>query len=197
MHSDMTPPELLDVLTVWFGGTDQEQLGRVRQSWFRKDPVFDDMLRQRFLGLWQDACDGKIAPQADDALSMLAWVVLTDQLPRNMFRGDARSFATDALALRAANAMVAAGQDQVLPLPAKVFVYLPFEHSEQLADQDRAIVLFDALGEGELAAGYQDYARRHRDIIVTFGRFPHRNAVLGRDNTPEETAFLQTPGSSF
>ena len=123
----------------------------------------------------------------------MALVILLDQFPRNLFRGQARAFAGDARALALAKRAVAAGLDEAMPRAHRLFLYMPFEHSEDLADQETCIERMTALG----SAGYLDYARRHRDIIARFGRFPHRNAALGRDSTAEEIAFLKEPGSSF
>jgi uncharacterized protein (DUF924 family) len=120
--------------------------------------------------------------------------VLLDQVPRNLFRGQGRAFASDAAARAIAREAIDQGFDRNLPQPQRLFLYLPFEHSESLADQDESVRLIGALDENPT---WKDYAIRHRDVIARFGRFPHRNAALGRRNTAEETAFLATPGSSF
>lgn len=123
--------------------------------------------------------------------------MLTDQLPRNMFRGTAQAFATDALALACARKVLAKGWDAPMLPVERMFVYLPFEHSEALEDQSRALELFEPLGAFTETADTPDYARRHWEIVKRFGRFPHRNAILGRVGTPEETEFLKQPGSGF
>ena len=172
------------VLEFWFHGDES------RMAWFRKDPDFDAEIRQRFLDLWMQAHEGGLDAWCAGPESALAYIVVCDQFPRNMFRGEARAFATDAKALAAARNFV--GQDWHAGLPAvrQLFVYLPFEHSEDLADQQRALELF---------AGHSnyEYAVKHWEIIRRFGRFPHRNAALGRATTPEEAVFLEQPGSSF
>jgi len=177
-------PRAQAVLEFWFRG-DAE-----RAEWFRKDPSFDDEIRARFLPLYEEAAGSALAAWRDSPRSCLALIVLLDQFPRNMFRDTARAFATDALALDAARHAVACGHDRALRGVERTFVYLPFEHSESLADQERALELFAS------HANYE-WARRHWEIVKRFGRFPHRNAILGRENTAAETEFLKQPGSSF
>ena len=159
--------------------------------------VLDDALRVfaaancrgRFLATWEE----QRSRPAEDFLGSpdeaLAAVLLFDQMPRNMFRGDPRSFATDAIARDIAAAAVERGYDARLPAERRIFLYLPFEHGEDLADQDRSVALFEAIGNDF----YTDFARKHRDVIVRFGRFPHRNAVLGRASTQDEVAFGLEP----
>lgn len=185
------------ILEFWFGGSDDSFLSVPRSAWFNKDEVFDGIIRERFLGLWRQARAGELPPDADDARRALAWLILCDQFPRNLFRGSAEAFATDGLALALARRMVEQGLDRQLPHIARTFVYLPFEHSEALADQDEAIRLFAAMNEDPGMARYIDFAHRHRDVIVRFGRFPHRNAALARVSTPEEQAYLAEPGAGF
>jgi uncharacterized protein (DUF924 family) len=127
----------------------------------------------------------------------LAAILLLDQLPRNLYRGTAEAFATDAMAREAAQAALARGLDRSLPAVWRQFMYLPFEHSEDLGDQDRSLALFGALARDSAFASTLDYAKRHHAIIARFGRFPHRNRALGRATTPEEEEFLREPGSSF
>ena len=177
----MPPGEVLDF---WFGLD--------RKYWFRKDAAFDAEIRARFLPLYERAAAGQLAEWTGAPRSCLALVILLDQFGRNMFRGSARAFAADPLALEAARAIVGAGWDASYTAEQRSFAYLPFEHSESLADQERCCALMKPLGE-EL---YR-YAERHREIIARFGRFPHRNAALGRESTPEEIEFLALPGSSF
>jgi len=188
----IVPPPAQAVLDFWFGS------GGIRAEWFRKDPAFDAQIRERF-GAWVDrAVAGELADWQASPQAALARIVLLDQFTRNIHRGSARAFAGDALALAAARAMVASGQDAMLPPVPRAFVYMPFEHAEDLAAQNEAVRLFTALAAQapELDENL-DYARRHRAIIERFGRFPHRNAALGRPSTPEEAAFLQQPGSGF
>ncbi|OQS34622.1 hypothetical protein B0T40_14960 [Chromobacterium haemolyticum] len=185
------------ILEFWFGGSDDSFLSVPRSAWFNKDEVFDGVIRERFLETWRQARAGELPPDADDARRGLAWLILTDQFPRNLFRGSAEAFATDGLALAWARRMVALGLDRQLPQIARTFVYLPFEHSESLADQDEAVRLFETMAEDAAMARFIDYAHRHRDVIVRFGRFPHRNAVLGRVDTPDERTYLAEPGAGF
>ncbi|HEV8110785.1 MAG TPA: DUF924 family protein [Burkholderiales bacterium] len=184
-----------DVLLFWFGGPSER--GKAHKRWFVKDEAFDREVRERFLALYEEAAAGKLADLKENAADCLALIVVLDQFPRNMFRGTRRAFATDALALEAARHAVAHGFDRDLFPVERLFVYLPFEHSEVLADQDRSCELTRALDTYPETNDVYRYALLHRDIIVRFGRFPHRNAILGRASTPEELEFLRGPGSSF
>jgi uncharacterized protein (DUF924 family) len=157
-------------------------------KWFAKDEEFDRQLRERFLGLHEQAAQGALASWRGDAESALALVLLLDQFPRNAFRGTARMYATDALAREEADRAIAAGFDRRVAPALRVFFYLPFEHSESLADQERSVALQQGMSE------LLKYALEHRDIIRCFGRFPHRNAILGRESSPEERAFLEGGG---
>lgn len=175
-----------DVLRFWF-----EELGR--KAWFVKDAAVDAQIRDRFLPLIDDLARRPAAEALASADRALATVIVLDQFPRNVFRGTARAFATDAAALDIAKAAIDRGLDQRLSADRRVFLYLPLEHSEALADQERCVELTAALGDPE----YARYAVLHRDVIKRFGRFPHRNAMLGRTPTLEEIKFLKEPGSSF
>jgi uncharacterized protein (DUF924 family) len=149
------------------------------------------------------AAAGKLDDWAQHARGRLALILLFDQFPRNMYRDTPRAFACDPLARRLALDGIAAGADRSLRAIERVFFYLPLEHSESVELQERSVTLFTALAAGvpgadrKTFAGYLDFAVRHRDVIHRFGRFPHRNHILDRDSTPEETAFLKQPGSSF
>ncbi len=161
-------------------------------KWFKKDSAFDDDIRARFLDTYEAAAAGGLADWEATPEGALALVLVLDQFPRNMFRGSARAFAADPLARAVADRALARGFDAALALRDRQFLYLPFEHSEALADQERCCALFRATGDAELAK----WAELHADIIRRFGRFPHRNAVLGRATTPEEQAFLDGGGFS-
>ncbi|MFN0306170.1 MAG: DUF924 family protein [Burkholderiales bacterium] len=186
-----------EVLDFWFGPTDSDAFGKPREVWFKKDDAFDRALRDRDAPLWEQARTGALSDWDASPRELLAFIIVCDQFPRNMFRGDARSFATDPLALDAARRMLGRGWDEQLLSVEKAFAYLPFEHSEDLADQDRSVALFGGDPNDAVLNGYADYAIKHRDFIVRFGRFPHRNVMLGRASTPEEIDFLKQPGSSF
>lgn len=186
-----------EVLDFWFAAPDSSERGRPRRCWFEKSDAFDAEIRSRFLSLHERAAAGKLSDWVNTPLAALALAVLLDQFPRNMFRGEARAFATDPLALRVARDMVEHGFDSLLRPAERWFVYLPFEHAEDLAAQRRSLALFGGLAGDPASAGTTDYARRHYEIIARFGRFPHRNAALGRESTPEEIEFLRQPGSSF
>jgi len=158
-------------------------------KWFEKDDAFDDEIRRRFLSTYEAAAAGKFTAWEASAQGALALLILLDQFPRNMFRGQARAFATDPLARAVASRAILNGFDGAFP-DLRSFFYLPFEHSEDLADQERGITLYKAAGD----ADNLKWAELHADIIRRFGRFPHRNAVLGRVGTPEEQKFLDDGG---
>lgn len=174
------------VLDWWFSP-------ETKPRWFGGGEAFDVAVRERLGALCERALAGELAGWAADSRGLLALVILLDQVPRNIFRGTPRAFAGDPEALALARLAVDRGLDQGLTVDERLFLYLPFEHAEHLAEQQRSVALFRALGD----PGYLDYAVRHLAVIERFGRFPHRNAVLGRASTAEELAFLQEPGSSF
>jgi uncharacterized protein (DUF924 family) len=182
-----------EILDFWFGAPGSPTHGRRRSEWFTKDDAFDAMIRERFGTLIEDTLAGAHRDWSESPDGALARIVVLDQFTRNVFRGTPRAFAGDALALATARQMVARGWDAQLLPEQRAFVYLPFEHAEDLGAQREALRLFAALS----LADYERYAQAHHDIIERFGRFPHRNAILGRASTPEEKAFLQQPGSSF
>jgi uncharacterized protein (DUF924 family) len=142
--------------------------------------------------LWEQAVRGELDRWRSTPLAALALVVVLDQFSRNMFRGTPRAFAGDPAALAAAASVIERGFDRPLSAQERTFVYMPFEHAEDLAAQRRSLALFEALDPNDM-----EYARRHHEIIARFGRFPHRNSLLGRESTPEEIEFLKRPGSSF
>lgn len=185
------------VLDFWFGPADSTEYGRPREAWFKKDKALDDAIRVRFLDLHGQAADGQLQSWQAAPDSTLALIVVLDQFSRNLFRDSGLAFAADAQALAAAQLAVARGFDRSLLPVQRWFVYLPFEHAEDLALQRKCLELFEGLRGDADSAGSIDYARRHFEIIERFGRFPHRNAVLGRVSTPEEVEFLKQPGSGF
>ena len=162
------------------------------KDWFVKNAAFDAEVRSRFLDLHEAAAAGQLVHWADDPRCCLALVIVLDQFPRNMFRGEARAFATDALACSAARVILERGWHRQMAQPEQLFAYLPFEHSEALADQVLSCDLMKDFDTDQLR-----YAIRHREIIERFGRFPHRNGLLGRDSTAAEIEFLKEPGSGF
>jgi len=153
-------------------------------QWFKTDPALDAQIRERFSKLWAEKRQLPVDCFLTDPLSALAGVILFDQFPRNMFRGHAEQFATDQLALGIAKGAVEKGLDHELQPKERGFLYMPFQHSEKLADQDRGLLLFTDLGDPKQLK----YAHTHRDLIVRYGRFPHRNAILGRASRPDELA---------
>ncbi len=160
------------------------------EKWFEKDDDFDLTIRSRFLAIHEAAARGELAAFEDSAEGALALLILLDQFPRNMFRNSARAFATDHLARAVADRALARGFDQETGATMRPFFYLPFMHSELLADQDRCLRLYEAFGDPEQLK----FAVTHRDIIAKFGRFPHRNRVLCRETTPAEREFLDSGG---
>jgi uncharacterized protein (DUF924 family) len=177
---------ITDVLQFWF-------VERTPKDWFEKSWTVDLMIRDRFRGL-HDRLAQQVPPDVlDRPEGALAAILVLDQFSRHLFRADGRAFAADPQALRIANLAVDRGFDRLLPNSKRQFVYLPFEHSEDRAVQERSMQLFAEMGELENL----HYALLHKVIIDRFGRFPHRNAALGRISTPEESAFLSSPGSSF
>ncbi len=158
-------------------------------SWFRKDAAFDDLFRERFAAAHEAAARGELSQWLTDAEGALALLILLDQYPRNSFRGTARMFATDDKALAVAKQAIALGYDATAAPSLRLFFYTPFIHSEKIEDQDRALELYALLG-GDTAR----HAHIHRDIIARFGRFPHRNPLLGRETTAEEKQFLDDGG---
>lgn len=186
-----------EILDFWFGRPDEAIYGKQRSFWFTKKPQFDQEVRTRFLTDYEQAVAGQLDHWKESPKSCLALIILLDQFPRNMFRGTAQAFARDPQALSAAQHAVANGFDQELLTVQRWFVYLPFEHSENLEHQRQAVQLFGTLSDDPDSASTLDYAVRHRSVIERFGRFPHRNHILGRATTPEEAEFLKQPGSSF
>jgi uncharacterized protein (DUF924 family) len=178
-----TPQE---VLAFWFDAAHES-------FWFEKSEAFDRLCVAALLPAHERATAGALAQWRETAEGSLSLVLLLDQLPRNAFRGEPRAFASDALARAVARHALAAGHDLAVDATRRLFLYLPFEHSEDLADQFLSEALFATLGSEETLF----YATRHREIVERFGRFPHRNAALGRDTTAEERAFLAEPHSSF
>jgi uncharacterized protein (DUF924 family) len=189
------------VLTFWFGEPGSADWNVTRSVWFTKSQAFDAIVRERFRPAWEAAHAGTDGwdPTVATVQSQCARIVLLDQFPRNMFRGDPRSFATDAQALALATQMVEAGDDLRLPTAFhRMFCYMPFEHAEAADAQREAVRLMTALRDE--TAGRVDvveWAVKHQLVIDRFGRFPHRNRVLGRASTAEEEAFLREPGSAF
>jgi len=199
-------PENIDsVLEFWFGrgATATEIAEQKTPLWWSKNEQIDREITERFTATTEAAAAGQLHRWRETPRGLLALIISTDQFPRNIHRGTPRAFACDPIALRLAAACADSGADRHLAPIQRVFAYLPFEHSEQLADQRRSVALYQALAgsaaaaERELFDNYLDYARRHHDIIERFGRFPHRNAILGRPSSGEELAFLEQPGSSF
>jgi uncharacterized protein (DUF924 family) len=170
-----------EILDFWFSD-------EVRKLWFNSTPEFDASLRERFLPLWQQASRGELDHWQENAVGCLALVILLDQFPLNMFRADAQSFATEAQSREVAQLAIDQGLDEGLEVKQRAFLYMPFMHSESLADQQRALELFDQPGLDDNLR----FARHHHEIIEKFGRFPHRNEALGRDSSAAEIVYLNS-----
>ena len=185
-----------DILDFWFEPSHAAH-------WFAADACFDEQIRRRFGAEVQAAAQGQRDEWAGAPESWLALLILLDQFPRNLYRGSARAWKADVKAQRVALSGLADGFDQSLPPLQRVFAYLPLEHAEDMRLQRRSVVLFETLqaqvgaDERERFGDFLDYARRHREVIARFGRFPHRNAVLGRTSTPDEVSYLAQPGAGF
>ncbi len=189
--------EWQEVIEFWFGVPGQPGYAEPRDEWFEKSTDFDAEVRERFLGTWVAGGKRELVHWLEAPDSALALVIVLDQFPRNMFRSSAKAYITDAHALKAATHIVDQGWDTGMKPAQRWFVYLPFEHSESLAAQERSMALFRGLANDKGSRAAIEFAKRHYEIIARFGRFPHRNAVLGRDSTPEEIEFLRQPGSGF
>jgi uncharacterized protein (DUF924 family) len=192
----MTPQEVLDF---WFLPPGAEGYGKPRQEWFKKEERFDAAIAERFGSAIAQAVAGGLREwDREGPAGTLARILVLDQFPRNAFRCKPESFSGDALALAAARELEESGADRSLNPIQRWFAYMPFEHAEDARMQEKSVTLFTELADGNRDFdGALDYAHRHRGVIARFGRFPHRNAILGRASTPEELVFLSQPGSGF
>lgn len=188
-----TETSIRAVLDFWFGPSP----GEWRAAWFEKSDAFDAQCREILGPLAARAAEGALDCWLDTEEGSLALILLLDQAPRNLHRGTPGAFAGDPAALRAARTTIAKGFDRNMRPVERVFVYLPFEHAEDPAAQDESCALFRALPETDWKANVVDYADKHRDVIARFGRFPHRNGILGRDSTEAEKTYLSQPGAGF
>jgi uncharacterized protein (DUF924 family) len=177
-----------DIIQFWFSETEPHQ-------WFDKNDEFDALIRARFLMNYEMACEGLCDHWQNEADGALALCIVLDQFPRNMFRGDTQSFASDEKALFTAKNAVSKGFDKILKPLKRGFLYMPFMHSENINDQKKSVAFFKTMIDDN-PMGY-DYALKHLDVIQKFGRFPHRNVVLGRENTPQEQEYLALPDAGF
>ena len=185
------------VLAFWFGRPDDPAYPKKREKWFKKDAAFDDEITTQFLPLYETAVSGGLDRWRAAAPDCLALILVLDQFPRNMFRDSARAFATDAMARAAAQHAVEQGFDKTVPPVHRAFFYLPFEHGEALDDQRRSVALFGDCEPHDEYRNALDYALRHMVVIERFGRFPHRNEILGRASTPDEVDFLRHSEKGF
>ncbi|NJO37910.1 MAG: DUF924 domain-containing protein [Rhizobiales bacterium] len=186
MPSDGDQKAIRELLDFWFDEA-------TRPRWYDSTPAFDELCRQRYGDLAARAAQGELAGWEQTAEGALALCLLLDQMPRNLFRATPQAFGADDKAVAAAARALGRGFDRALDPDRRTFLYMPFMHSERLADQERSVALAAALDDGETLP----YAEEHADIIRRFGRFPHRNAILGRESTPEEAAFLAAGARSF
>ena len=194
-----------ELLACWFGedSDDAAVAAAKAELWWGHSPATDELLRERFGAAATAAVAGRLDHWAEAPRGRLALILLLDQLPRAIHRDTPGAFAQDAAARVLAEQGLESGTDELLRPIERLFLYLPFEHSEDLEDQDRSVELFGELAESipeeqrSTFSNFVDYAQKHRDVVASFGRFPHRNRILGRESTPEEIAFLEQPGSSF
>ncbi|NJL67954.1 MAG: DUF924 domain-containing protein [Microcoleus sp. SM1_3_4] len=186
-----------EILDFWFDKADSPEFGKSQKKWFEKNLDFDSEVRSRFLSQYELAVSGQLDSWQDSPQECLAFIILLDQFSRNMFRGTPQAFAADDRALIAAEKAVKNQFDRELLPVQRWFIYLPFEHSENLAHQQKSVELFSQLGSDSDSQMVIDYAKRHLEVIARFGRFPHRNQILGRETTLEEAEFLKQPGSGF
>ncbi len=191
------PSSVGGILDFWFGRENEPGYGEFRNVWFQKDEDFDREVQTRFREDHERAANGDLDEWREEARSALALVILLDQFPRNIFRGDAQTHATDAKAQEVSEHAIERALDRELPAFQRMFLYMPFMHSESIEAQRRSVELFQRLRDEPGGPDVVSYAIGHRDIVERFGRFPHRNDILGRQTTPEEAEFLTQPGSSF
>jgi uncharacterized protein (DUF924 family) len=189
-----------DVIAFWFG-SDPDPTEAMMRRWFRRDDAFDAQIRERFGALHAEAAAGGLHDWLATSRGTLALVLVLDQFSRNLYRDDPRAFANDGRALAIANDLWFSGRARELTATQRIFVLMPFQHSEDITIQRTGVAEYEKLaaepGAPALMKMTLDYARKHQEIIERFGRFPHRNEVLGRESTPEERAFLEQPGSRF
>ncbi|WP_419798504.1 MAG: DUF924 family protein [Terasakiella sp.] len=185
--------EIRNILEFWFDSAKPEYMATHRDIWWMKDREVDQQIINQFISLYEQAASGALDHWKEEVLGCLALILLMDQFPRNMFRENAKSFATDEQALDITRYVLEREWDVDLSLGARLFIYLPLEHSENIDDQNAAVTLISSLGDDN----YTEFALRHRDIIKRFGRFPHRNKILQREDTKDEAVFLTQPGSGF
>ncbi|NGZ83473.1 DUF924 family protein [Duganella aceris] len=201
-------PQAQAVFDFWFQPSPGQAADAPRIEWFKKDAAFDRLIAERFGAEIELALEGGLDRwDAEGPQAALARILLLDQFTRNVYRGTPLSFAGDRLALQSALDMLDVEDDLTLPPLQRAFVYMPFEHAEDIGMQEQAVALFTRMADAESAtasaataksiASSLDYSKRHREVIQRFGRFPHRNAILGRTSTPEEIEFLKQPGSGF
>lgn len=204
-------PRLAQVLEYWLGSEQPSNASALARQglWFTRSEATDEEIRKRFGAVLLEALAGRLQSQAQHPLGWLALIIVLDQFTRNAYRGTAKAFAGDALALALAQQGIDAGRDQdpAIPLVARIFLYLPLEHAEDAALQTHSVIAFEDLAAqaqetgdaqvGSFLAGTLDYARRHQAVIEQFGRFPHRNRVLGRSSTAQEVKYLSQPGAGF
>jgi uncharacterized protein (DUF924 family) len=199
MDPSATIPAPQAVIGYWFGAqTSGFSTAQRRQSWFDADSAADAEIAERFERLIEDAAGGRLDGWLATPPGIVAFVLVCDQFSRQVYRGTVRAYATDTLALEVARRAIEAGQDAALGFDERAFLYMPFQHAESRVDQHTAVGLFAALrdatppGQRHLTGNFLRHAQQHRDIVLRFGRFPHRNAVLGRDSTAEELRYLKT-----
>jgi uncharacterized protein (DUF924 family) len=194
----MTDRVAQELWLFWFGKPGSAEYGQPRAVWFQKDPLFDELIRQRFGALHQAACQGECDSWQQHPATMLGLIILLDQFSRHLYRDSPQAFSHDDKALKLAIKAIDQEFDQQVMPVARAFYYLPLEHSENLAHQKQAVELFSRLqAEDKLYTPFAEYAQKHYEVIAQFGRFPHRNKILGRISSAAEQAYLNQPGAGF
>lgn len=193
----MIPKRAQEILDFWFGPELSPQFGKPQKSWFIKSESFDQSIRDRFLDSYEAASQGQLDSWQNNPKSCLALLIILDQFSRNLFRHSPQAFQCDPHALKITKKAISQGFDQQLLPVERWFYYLPFEHSESIKDQEKSLELWQTLQGNPDSQSSIEYAFRHAEVIQKFGRFPHRNQILNRKNTPAETEFLKLPGSRF
>ena len=185
------------ILIFWFGNIQEENYGKPRMEWFMKDANFDQEIKNQFFDTYKKAKNQELNHWQESQQGVIALILLLDQFPRNLFRNDPQAFATDHLAIATADYAINRGFDEDLLPVQRWFIYIPFEHSENIEHQRYCLELFAKLKQDPHSQSAIEFAQQHYDIIKKFGRFPHRNQILGRLSTQEEIEFLTQPNSSF
>lgn len=198
MSAILSNSEVSSIIDFWFHPSDHPDYGKGRMEWYKKDENFDNEIRNKFGSLVAKAVENEVTSNQDDPKSVLAHILLLDQFTRNIYRGDSKTYAGDGKALELAQYLVSTKKDTTLPGQLRSYVYLPYMHSEDVNIQNECVALSTKLNEETgIFGSLVQYAIMHQQVVVKYGRFPHRNTILGRESSPEELDYLAQPGSGF